>query len=99
MRLWARETSVESAKIRDLPENFHDREAGARAALTNGMGASRGGGGEASLEAAADALARGKALAGEMVGDDAREVVSRISTSLPLDDPITGEVFENTVCC
>ena len=32
-----------------------------------------------------------------MVGDDAREVVNRISTSLPLDNPITGEVFENTV--
>jgi hypothetical protein len=43
------------------------------------------------------ALARGKAVVGEMVNAEARDVVKRVAASAPTDDPITGEVFENTV--
>ena len=43
------------------------------------------------------ALARGKAIAGEMVSADARDVVRAVAAAIPTDDPITGEVFENTI--
>ena len=43
------------------------------------------------------ALASAKSAAAEMAGDEARDVFKRITASLPTDDPITGEVFENTV--
>jgi len=45
----------------------------------------------------AGGLAKGKAVVGEAAGADAREIVKRVSAVLPVDDSITGEVFENTV--
>lgn len=47
--------------------------------------------------AAQGALARGKAVVGEMVNAEARDVVRRVATAVPADDPITGDVFENTI--
>lgn len=42
-------------------------------------------------------LARGKTVVSEMAGSEARDIVKKIASSLPTDDPITGDVFENTV--
>lgn len=43
------------------------------------------------------AMAGAKSVVAEMVASDAREVVKAITASLPTNDPITGDVFENTV--
>jgi hypothetical protein len=47
--------------------------------------------------AAQGALARGKAVVGEMVNAEARDVARRVAAAVPGDDPATGDVFENTV--
>ena len=47
--------------------------------------------------ASSGALANAKSVVADMVTGEAREVVKRISASLPIEDPITGDVFENTV--
>ena len=43
------------------------------------------------------ALARGKAVVGEMVNAEARDVVKCGGASARAGDPVTGEVVENTV--
>jgi len=45
----------------------------------------------------AGGLAKAKAALGDVAGADARELVRRVSGVLPVDDAITGDVFENTV--
>jgi phosphoserine phosphatase RsbU/P len=47
--------------------------------------------------AAGGSLAKGKATVGENVGGEARDIVKKIAAALPGEDPITGDVFENTV--
>ena len=47
--------------------------------------------------AAHGALDVGKAVLGEMGDGVVSDVVERITASLPVDDPVTGDVFENTV--
>jgi sigma-B regulation protein RsbU (phosphoserine phosphatase) len=47
--------------------------------------------------AAPGSLARAKGIVAEMAGAEARDVVRGVAAALPPDDPITGEVFENTI--
>lgn len=42
-------------------------------------------------------MAKAKAVVAEMVDAESRDVVKKVSATLMSDDPITGDVFENTV--